>query len=391
MSKKVNNKIVLVRPNVFSQTRHYYGSPLALLAISRFLAKENYNIKIFDPTVNKNYISAIVRASKGAICLGISALTGYSIYDGLQIARAVKKKYPKLPIVWGGWHPSILPLETIQDKNVDIVVVGQGERTFTELVHALQKHKSLKKINGIYYKNSKGKIIINQPRKPESLDNFPPLPYEIIDAEKFVVPQEYGNRSLLYYSSYGCPHRCLFCVEQIVNKNCWVSLSPIKAAQEIDFLAKKYKLDSIQIIDSNFFIGEDRAIKFSKELIRLKTNVKWGNVNGRTRQMSQYKDSTWKLMKKSGLACILIGAESGDNKTLRYMQKDITTADTIRLTKICAKYDVKILSSFLVGFPMSKNYKTCHDYTDREINKTIKFIDKLFKIYPRMRMMYALY
>ena len=156
-------------------------------------------------------------------------------------------------------------------------------------------------------------------------------------------------------------------------------------------MAKKYKLDSIQIIDSNFFIGEDRAIKFSKELIRLKTNVKWGNVNGRTRQMSQYKDSTWKLMKKSGLACILIGAESGDNKTLRYMQKDITTADTIRLTKICAKYDVKILSSFLVGFPMSKNYKTCHDYTDREINKTIKFIDKLFKIYPRMRMMYALY
>lgn len=384
-------KIVLVRPLVFSETRAYYGAPLALLAISRILATENYRIKIFDATVNQAYIEKIVRESKEAICLGISALTGYPIYDGLKIARAVKKKYPHLPIVWGGWHPSILPLETIKDPLVDIVVVGQGERTFTELVHALDQGKSLKNIKGIVYKDKKERVIANPPRPLESLDNFPPLPYHLIDTENFILPQEYGQRSLPYYTSYGCPHRCLFCVEQIVNHRRWVGLSPEKAAKEIHDLKNKYNLDSIQIIDSNFFVGEDRARRFAKRLIQLKTNIKWGNVNGRTRQMSLYQPYTWQLMKDSGLSSILVGAESGDNATLKYMQKDITVSDTLRLTKICAKYDIKILSSFLVGFPRFKDPAKSYRSVEKEISATLNLIDKMFKIYPRIRMMFALY
>lgn len=388
---KTSKKIVLVRPHVFSQTRPYYGAPLALLAISKILATEGYDIKIIDPLVNKNYIGDVVRESKNAICVGISALTGYSLYDGLQIARAVRKKYPKLPIVWGGWHPSILPIETTKDELVDIVVYGQGERTFTELVHALEKKKSLKNILGIVYKNKNGEVKMNPPRPLEPLDNFPPIPYHLIDAKKFICPQEYGKRSLLYYTSYGCPHRCLFCVEQIVNNRRWVGLSPERAADEIADLKKKYDIDSIQIIDSNFFISEDRSRRFAQRLLDLKVDIKWGNVNGRTRQMSRYKDSTWKLMKKSGLACILIGAESGDNKTLEYMQKDITVSDTLNLTKFCAKYDVKILSSFLVGFPRSTDPEKCRKNTEREISSSLRLIDKMFKIYPRIRMMFALY
>jgi hypothetical protein len=73
------------------------------------------------------------------------------------------------------------------------------------------------------------------------------------------------------------------------------------------------------------------------------------------------------------------------------MQKDITVSDTLRLTKICAKYDVKILSSFLVGFPRYKDPLKCHRTVEKEISTTLKLIDKMFKIYPRIRMMFALY
>jgi len=131
---KSRKKIILVRPLVFSQTRMYYGAPLALLAICRLLATEDkYDIKIFDPTINKNYISQIVKQSKNALCIGISSITGYSILDGLRIAQAVKTKYPQLPIIWGGWHPSILPNETIIDPLVDIFVFGQGGEEFYQV------------------------------------------------------------------------------------------------------------------------------------------------------------------------------------------------------------------------------------------------------------------
>jgi len=387
----MKKKIVLIQPHGHSATRLYFGAPLALLGISRILDKEGYEIKIITAVTHKNHLEAAVKESKDAICIGITALTGYSIYDGLLIARAVRRKYPKLPIVWGGWHPSILPVETAKDELVDIVVKGQGERTFAELVHALEKGKTLKNILGIVYKDKNGKVIENPDRPLESLDNFPPIPYHLIDVEKFISPQEYGDRSLAYYTSYGCPHRCLFCVEQIVNKRHWVGLSAEKAVDEITELKKKYNLDSIQIIDSNFFIGEERTRKFARGLIDKRVNIKWGNVNGRTRQMSQYSDETWRLMKESGLECVFIGAESGDNETLEYMQKDITIEDTLKLTKLCAKYDIKILSSFLVGFPRSSSPKACYKTVEKEIKASFKLIEKMFKIYPRIRMMFSLY
>ncbi len=384
-------KIVLFQPHVFSATRPYYGAPLQLLGISRNLDQEGYEIKIITPVTHEKHIQCAVKEARGAICFGITAMTGYSIYDGLKAARAIKKKYPKLPIVWGGWHPSILPVETCKDKNVDIVVKGQGERTFTELVHALEAGKSLKDILGICYKNKNGKVIENPGRPIESLDNFPPIPYHLVDVQKFINSVDYADRSLAYYTSYGCPHRCIFCVEQIVNKQRWAGMSPEKAADEVDSLKKKYNIDAVQIIDSNFFVGQDRGRRFAERLLELGTNVKWGNVNGRVKQLASLSDETWALMKKSGLSCVLVGAESGDQETLDYMRKDIKVADTLKLTELCGKYDVKILASFLAGFPRSKDPKEGHAMLDKELSTTFDLIDKMYKIYPRIRMMFALY
>jgi anaerobic magnesium-protoporphyrin IX monomethyl ester cyclase len=390
-TKIKKGKVVLFQPYVFSATRPYYGAPLQLLGISRNLDQEGYEIKIITPITHENHIEDAVKEAEGAICFGITTMTGYSIYDGLNAARAIRKKYPKMPIVWGGWHPSILPVETCEDTNVDIVVKGQGERTFTELVHALESGSDIKDIIGICYKDKNGKVIENPDRPIESLDNFPPIPYHLVDIQKFLCAQEYGDRSLQYYTSFGCPHRCIFCVEQIVNKQHWAGLSPEKAAEEIDTLKKKYNIDSVQIIDSNFFVGPDRGKRFAKRLLELGTNIKWGNVNGRVRQLANLSDETWELMKKSGLECVLVGAEAGDQETLDYMKKDITVDDTLRLTEKCGKYDVKILASFLSGFPRSKDPKECHAIITKEMNASFKLIDKMFAIYPRIRMMFALY
>jgi len=392
MSKKQKKgKIVLFQPESYSATRHYYGVPMQLLAISRILAKEEYKIKIITPTTSPDTLTEVIKEAKNALCLGVTALTGYSIIDGLRICREVKKRYPKLPIIWGGWHPSILPKETVADADIDIAVKGQGERTFFELVHALEHKENISKIMGIAYKDRRGNVIENPDRPLESLDNFPPMPYHLVDVEKFILPMEFGKRSLTYYTSYGCPYNCIFCVESIVNKCRWVGLSPEKAADEITDIKNKYNLDSIQIIDSNFFTSEDRARKFAQRLIQNKTNIKWGDVNGRIREMSRYKRNTWGLMKESGLSCVLVGTESGDNETLAFMRKGLTVSDTIKFTGICAEFDIKILSSFLVGFPRYKTARENFLSVEREINSAFRLIDRMYKIYPRIRTMFALY
>jgi len=383
-------KITLFFPSPTPAERNWKGTPLALLAISRILDQENYKINIYSRFLQDDYYSRLIKESKDSICLGITAMTGLQIHDGLKIAKAFKKKYPHIPIIWGGWHPSILPHETIKNKFVDIVIKAQGDITFPELVHALENNKNLKHISGILYKD-KGKIIETKDRGQTDLSKIPPLPYHLVDMEKCIQTTEYGLRTAHYISSYGCPHRCSFCVEQIVNKRSWTAVPAKTVIKEWSNLVKKYKADSIAVYDSNFFVDEKRVQDICKGILKLKLNIKWGNANGRIGQLSRYKKETWQLMKKSGCSMILTGAESGSQEALDFISKDMNINEIIKFTKLCKKYKIKILYSFLVGLPWSKNQKENNKFVKEEYKATLTLIDRLLKICNRNRYTYYVF
>ena len=112
-------------------------APLALLSIASLIEKE-YDIRIFHSYDQADYLEALEQIDK-AVCVGITALTGYQITDGLKLAKLVKEKNSKIPVVWGGIHATIEPRQTAENPYVDIVVKGQGEETFAELVRALDQ------------------------------------------------------------------------------------------------------------------------------------------------------------------------------------------------------------------------------------------------------------
>ena len=113
MKKK---KVVLYFPRVFSDTRPWKSIPLALLAISRILFKDGYDIHIVADFLFKDYVKEVVSQVQGSMCLGLTCMTGFQIYDALRIADVVRASKPDLPIVMGGWHPFILPGETLMDN-----------------------------------------------------------------------------------------------------------------------------------------------------------------------------------------------------------------------------------------------------------------------------------
>lgn len=372
MKKK---RIILFSPRPASNA-YFDGVPIALLAVSRLLDQEGrYDIKIITASGKENYVKEIVRLASNAICLGISSMTGYQIQDGLEVSRAVKAKYPQLPIIWGGWHPTICADQTLANQLVDIVVRGgQGERTFFELVHRLEEGKSLRGILGISFKHN-GKIIHNSERPFENINNFPPLPYHLIDIEKYTRASEYGSRTIDYVSSIGCPHRCSFCSEQLVNKRRWSGLSPERVIDDLRKLNEKYKINTIFFHDSNFFVDENRVREICKGIIKNKIVVKLGQLDARTSQLVRYKKSTWKLMKKSGFVSMLVGAESGSQKVLDYIKKDATTKDTVAMAKICKIYDIGIVLSLMLGLPRSNG--EFQQSVDREFKQTESMIDRV--------------
>jgi len=126
-------------------------------------------VKLVDSTITPNFQKRVIEELRDALCLAVSLVTGPMIRETVQMAREVKRLYPDLPIILGGWHPSLLPDQTLACEFVDVVVVVQGEEALLEVVRHLEARESLNGIPGVAYKED-GRLRFNpsRPLKPLS-------------------------------------------------------------------------------------------------------------------------------------------------------------------------------------------------------------------------------
>src|SRR5438874_13685883 len=143
------NKIVFFFPAFSSQEA---TAPLGILAVSTPLLRAGYEVRIVDSTITPNFQKRVLEELSDALCLAVSLVTGPMIRETVQIARAAKQLYPDKPVILGGWHPSLLPDQTLAAECVDIVVRGQGEDALLEIVERLEDGASLAGIPGVGYK-----------------------------------------------------------------------------------------------------------------------------------------------------------------------------------------------------------------------------------------------
>ncbi len=388
---KEANKVVLYFPRVFSDTRPWHGTPLAPLALSGFLLKEGIEVKIIADFLYRDHVAELLRQCRESICLGLSCMTGFQIYDALRVAEIARKTYPELPIVWGGWHPSVTPEETIRDERVDILVRGQGERKFTEVVRRLKDGTSLEGIAGVTYKSKDGSPVSNPDSHLEDMNNFPPYPYHLIDIEKCLGATEYGRRTIHYTSSYGCPHCCGFCIEPVVNRRRWTALAPERVVDDWERLQKRYRVDSVAVYDSNFFVDKNRVYRICLDLMKRKININWGNVDGNIAQLVEFEPEIWEAMERSGCRMILTGAESGSPDALKLMNKKLNGEQARRFTELCHKHHIRVFFSYVMGLPWSKTDKKNTEHFREEFKLTLDQIGELMVIDPVNRFSISVY
>ena len=103
-------KIVLYNPRAV-----FFTMPLALLAVGSELDPEKYEVVIIDGRLEADPRAAVLAQLEGALCFGVTVLTGAPIADAIGMSRAVKAARPELPVVWGGWHPSMFARECLEE------------------------------------------------------------------------------------------------------------------------------------------------------------------------------------------------------------------------------------------------------------------------------------
>jgi anaerobic magnesium-protoporphyrin IX monomethyl ester cyclase len=337
------HKVVLYNPQAV-----FFTFPLALLAIGSELDPEVYEVIIVDARLEPDAESVVLSHLEGALCVGVTVLTGAPISDALRLSRAVKRARPDLPVVWGGWHPSMFARECLLEPAVDITVRGQGEETFAEIVQRLAAGQSLQGCAGCTVRLADGTIHENPPRSLAAVDKFRAHDYNLIPVERYFELK--GKRQLDYISSQGCNFRCAFCSDPFVYGRQWVGLEPVRMALRLKELWDRYHFEDVNFQDETFFTKRGRVQALAEKIIESGMKITWA-ATMRADQGVRLPDEVWAKCKQSGLRRLLVGVESGSDEMLRRIRKDIKIEQVFATAEKMVEHGIAGHFPFIVGFP----------------------------------------
>lgn len=372
----MNKKVILVYPKSGVYDEAIKDLPLSLLYIAAVVYSRGYEVRIIDQRVEADWKEKLLyELNKNPICVGVSVMTGAPIKYALGVSETVKLN-SDVPVVWGGIHPTIMPEQTLEDELVDIVVKGDGEESFFELVQALERKKTLENIKGISYKSS-GSIRHNGPREQVDLENCPDLPYELVDISNY-YRKGYSERVISVMTSRGCPHNCAFCYAPALSGRKWRKLSIQRSINSIELVVNKFNPGYVCILDDDFFIDTARAKKILSEIKKKNWKITFDFRGVRVDDLYRMDEETLALLSDIGTRNLHIGAESGSQKMLDIMNKGITVEQTIFVNKKLSKYpSLRPTYNFFSGIPTE---------TEEDIFKTTDLVFRLLKENPYCHM-----
>jgi len=338
--------------------------PLGLAYIAAYAEKQGHKVKVIDAeaeTYNFEEINHLaLKFSPDLVGMPTYCTTLSKVYE---VAKNLKK-ISKAKIVLGGPQATLEPIKTISNKNIDFVIYGEGEETFTNLINSLKK-KSFSNILGLVYKN-KNKVIMNPPRPLiKNLDEIPLPARHLFPMKKYHSSANLrGKRTLNIMTSRGCPYRCAYCAGSLIFGKSHRFNSTDRVIEELRLLKEKYNVDSIQFYDETFTVNRARVMELCDKIIKENLNIEWSCFT----RVNLVDKELLKKMKKAGCYLIFYGLESGVQRLLDLIQKDITLEQSKKAMKMTHEVGIETWVSFMLNLPSA---------TRKEEEQTIDFAIKV--------------
>lgn len=371
-------KLLLVNPP--APDYHKYGKhiplesfPLVgLFYLHSYLKKNKYNCVIYDFFFDGwDYIESVLRKENADI-IGIPCLTQsrFSSFKMLSLIRKIKKDSI---VIFGGHHSTFMCDQLLTNFNIDYIVLREGENKFLNLVKAIEGKIPLDSVKGIAYRKG-NKIIKNLSDGNDIINDLDSLPFpfskEHIDifrkypSLKTVHPLEFKQllhlpfvhekgRGSIVITSRGCPFDCQFCSAKLFWGRNYRFRSTKNVVDEIEFYNKKLGLKFFRIWDYTFTLIPKRGIEICKEILNRNLKIYFGCQTRADRITEELV--FW--LKKAGCIFIGIGVESGSQKILTEIKKNISLKSIIRAFAIFKKFNLPAYPLLMVGNP-GETYET---------------------------------
>lgn len=349
MQKRLNKILLVIGKPRWPKMLEFKVAPLGLAYIAGVLKKNGLEVKILDMTVEpltKNGFQRFLESYKPNI-VGFTAMTPF--YPGVKNwIRLTKKVLPKAYTILGGPHATLLKEEILLEfSSLDIVVHGEGEETMLEIAQG----KNLNTILGIAFRTPE--FIKTNPPRPfiKNLDLLPYPARELLKLERYDLP-------LSILTSRGCPYGCIFCASSKIWGRSWRARSAQNVVDEIEYLYKKIfnprkKSNhgaNIGILDDTFNLNLGRAQEICDGIIKKKLNKKFAIGFWGMRADLINKELVTKL-KKANCREIWLGIESGQQKILDNLNKNINLNQIRKGVKLIKEAGIKVGGNFMIGSP----------------------------------------
>jgi radical SAM superfamily enzyme YgiQ (UPF0313 family) len=338
-------KVVLLSPPYQGKV---FGPPLGLLSLASSIRQQGFTPVIIDGAINSGFLDAVIREVADAIAFGVSVLTGPMIRDAIAASQAVRTVRPDLPIIFGGWHPTLVTAQTLRETFVDVIVRHQGEHTLAEILKRQSAGASLDLVAGCWFKRN-GQIVANPDRPASPLNTLPSPAYDLVDFEAYT--RVAGGRKLPYATSIGCPYACNYCTDMVFYNRRFNPIEVKDVVNEMVRLANTLRLEEIALVDSNFLVDTRRATAIARGILESGTKFRW-TFQASTDLLCRMSDHDVSLLADSGVSHIGFGTESASPEILRQMNKaHQRVADMFEAARKCRQAGIRVTYNLIFGYP----------------------------------------
>jgi len=335
----------------------YLPPPLGILVLAAYLEAhvENVEIEVLDCQAERmtwKGLEKYVESSNPGIVAPSSVATcnAYEVLRTLEIAKRVK---PEVTTVVGGQHFTATAQESLEAyPEIDIIIRGEGEKTLTEVVKALERNKPLSNVKGVSFR-SNGKIVHN-PSMPliENLDDLPFPGYHFVEGNMkkyhFTMMAGANTGYALIEGSRGCFHRCTFCSQWGHWCGIWRAKTVKRVVDEMEYCYREYGSKFLWLTDDNLSLG-GRTKELCDEIVKrgLADKIMWF-AQVRCDDIINNKEAL-PSMRKAGCLWVLTGLESHNPDTLESFNKRIKPSDAKEAISLLGENDIFAQATFIIG------------------------------------------